>query len=498
MSQPDILLMMSDQHAAWFMGHESGVTDTPNMDLLAAEGTRFINHYTACPLCVPARMSMLSGCFPTRIGVTGNNHTLADTAPTFLYALAAAGYETVLIGRMHFAGKDLRHGFTRRLGGDMTPTSWVPPIKEIAEERGKFMPTFSTRGCLEVIGGGESPVRYFDDDTIREAVEYLSKPHEKPQFILVGTFGPHFPYVAEPELYQKYLERGWLPSTFDSTPDFVKENHWLVSHQKEVDRETGKKAAAAYCAMIEETDRHLGELRRAFDVYTQKYGHEAVFGYMSDHGDTVGARNMYGKQTFFEDSVRVPFILSGKGIPKGKVIRENTSLLDIGPTICSMAGTSYEESWIDGMDLTPLISGQLSDELADRPVVSQYIESRGGASVWEPNKPSEPEQVSYGIMIRWNKWKYFVYHGLEEQAVLLDMESDPEELRNVRKEYPAITEKLHTIAMQIISPEQAEEAHRSHNQMNKWLRKYEQITGERLDERWKNNPPTAKGKLIIQ
>ena len=80
MNKPDILLVMSDQHAAYYTGYESGIVDTPVLDELTAEGTRFANHYTSCPLCVPARMSFMTGRMPTKIGVTNNNMTIAETA----------------------------------------------------------------------------------------------------------------------------------------------------------------------------------------------------------------------------------------------------------------------------------------------------------------------------------------------------------------------------------------------------------------------------------
>lgn len=96
--RPDILLFMSDQHAPQFMAGAEMEVDTPNLDALRREGTSFSEAYTACPLCVPARMAMLSGMRAARTGIFTNNDALPDTLPTFLHHLAAAGYETVLPG----------------------------------------------------------------------------------------------------------------------------------------------------------------------------------------------------------------------------------------------------------------------------------------------------------------------------------------------------------------------------------------------------------------
>ena len=491
-SQPDILLIMSDQHAAYYMGHEGGMVDTPNMDALAAEGTRFANHYTSCPLCVPARMSFMTGRLPTKIGVTNNNQTIAETDPTFLFPLVSAGYETVLIGRMHFIGKDLRHGFTKRLGGDMTPTCWAPQWSAVGKERGKeFVSTFSAGGCLNTIGAGESPVRYFDNMVLENALNYLSIPHEKPQCIIVGTFGPHFPYVADNTLYQKYKSRGYLPETFSADPDFVRNNPWLAAHQKNVDEETAKHAVAAYCALIEESDQKIGQILNAFKAYGKKNRHEIIYGYTSDHGDTVGARRIYGKQTFFEDSARVPLLLAGNGIPVGKTVTANTSIMDIGPTLCALAGTSYEGRFVDGINLLPHLKKDGMKNL--RPVFSQYMESTGS----DRDNTKGKVKLSYGIMVRCGDWKYVEYHGCEDQATLFNIKDDPQESRNLVSNYPRVGEELHDLAMLIADPRVAEMEHLDRTRMHKWLQDYEQSAGFDDEERWKDNPPSACGQNVF-
>ena len=99
---PDILLFISDQHAPQYQADGQMPVDTPNLAALREQGTAFDAAYTPCPLCVPARMAMLSGLAPHHTGIFTNNDTLPQTTPTFLHAMAAAGYETVLVGRMHF------------------------------------------------------------------------------------------------------------------------------------------------------------------------------------------------------------------------------------------------------------------------------------------------------------------------------------------------------------------------------------------------------------
>lgn len=145
---PDILLFISDQHAPQYQAGGQMPVDTPNLAALREQGTAFDAAYTPCPLCVPARMAMLSGLSPYHTAIFTNNDTLPQTTPTFLHAMAAAGYETVLVGRMHFIGPDQRHGFTRRVAPDFTNSGWVRPQKALEQDFGVHTQTMGYNGAL--------------------------------------------------------------------------------------------------------------------------------------------------------------------------------------------------------------------------------------------------------------------------------------------------------------------------------------------------------------
>lgn len=129
---------------------------------------------------------------------------------------------------------------------------------------------------------------------------------------MVGTYAPHFPYVGEKALYEKYLSRAVLPPSFyDPCP--TKE---LARHHQEVSEEQALGAQAAYCAMIEQLDSRIGRVRGAFDAYCDRKGCERLFLYTSDHGDQVGDRRMFGKSTFYEKSAKIPLILAATASPR--------------------------------------------------------------------------------------------------------------------------------------------------------------------------------------
>jgi len=119
MQRPNVLLIMTDQHSKHFLGsYGNDIVRTPNLDRLASEGMRFTSAYCPAPLCVPSRMSFMTSRTPSRNRVWNNEGILSSAIPTWAHVLTAAGYETSLIGRMHFKGLDTRHGFENRPIGE--------------------------------------------------------------------------------------------------------------------------------------------------------------------------------------------------------------------------------------------------------------------------------------------------------------------------------------------------------------------------------------------
>ena len=119
---PNLLYIHSDQHNPYVTGcYGDPLVQTPHLDSLAAEGVVLENVYCPSPICVPSRMSMLSGRYPYENAVWTNSHILDSGIPTFAHAMGAAGYQPVLIGRMHSLGPDQLHGYAERLVGDHGP-----------------------------------------------------------------------------------------------------------------------------------------------------------------------------------------------------------------------------------------------------------------------------------------------------------------------------------------------------------------------------------------
>lgn len=483
---PDIMIYMSDQHGADFCSWGRVPVDTLVLGNMRENGTSFESAYTPCPLCVPARMSMMSAKLPSKTGVYDNGYTLPDLTPCFTHALAAAGYETVLAGRMHFTGKDQRHGFTRRIAPDMTPVSWKKPFRQIVEERGRTVSAFSSRGATDLVGAGPSIVTDYDQMVLDRVLKYLEEEHDKPQFILVGMFGPHFPYITEEDMYRKYYDRVNMPDYFgpENLPDYINRILPLKNKLKgeQVTPEIARGCLAAYCGQIEVMDRQIGILRRSFRQFAGKRGNGQVFGYISDHGDMAGERRMYGKQTYFEKSSRVPMIFEGDWIKKGKAVNHPVSLMDLGPTLCDLAGTSFPFG--GGISLKPYLETENHDWNPDRVVVSQMMDTVG-------------DQPCASIMLRFRQYKYILYHGYEKEALLFDLECDPKEECNILDRNPELADWCLKKAQESADFKRMEQEYLEHRRDAELFRAYEAAAGFDDSERWKDNAPETRGALSV-
>ncbi len=474
----DILIFMSDQHTPYISGWRGGFADTPNLDRLCAEGTRFDEAYTACPLCVPARMAMMSGLLAQKTGVFTNFDSFPNTQPSILHPLAGAGYEIVLCGRMHFVGIDQRHGFTKRIAPDTTPVGWSRPVEKLRAERGEFVAAYAAPGSTGFVGGGETPVVNYDNGVIQSALEYLSEEHEKPQCIVVGTYGPHFPYVAPKELYLKYMDRVKVPEMFRERPDYM--NQVLLGQcNRGVTEEKVRGAIAAYCGLVELMDTQIGQVRDKFESFTRQRGSEGVFCYLSDHGDQLGDRGIFGKDTFFEKSAKIPMIFAGTGIRAGQVRKEAVSILDMGPTLWDMLESEKLPEY-DGTSLLPALRGEPAD--MDRTVICEHILKPEG-------------QYVHALMLKQGRYKYIAYHGLNE--MLFDTEEDPLERSNLLPQLPDAADNFRQFAAALKPSEQIEQEQVLHEQKIRWFRSWEAAAGLDESERWQDNPPEARVKPEI-
>ena len=491
--QRDILIFISDQHAGAVMGHAGADVDTPNLDDIQRHGTSFTNAYTPCPLCVPARMAFMSGLAPKNTGIYVNNDTLPNVTPSFLHSMVDAGYETVLVGRMHFMGEDQRHGFVKRVAPEFTPTTWNRPVELMRRFRGEYVAPVYFAAVQLGIGGGENCVTYYDRMVTQAALDYLAQPHDKPQCIVVGTYGPHFPYTAPKALYEKYKKRVMLYKDFY---DYPQEFAGFLDHRDmKVDEQTAINCMAAYYALVETADGQIGKVRQAFREMTRREGREGVFVYTSDHGDMNGHKGMYGKHVMFEDSARIPMLMEGDGVPEGRVVNDNVSLLDIAPTVCTLGGAQVFEEF-DGRTLTDYFTGGDEERIVTSDIYETYVPNEYRYKVMSPESAKFRKKI-YGLMVKYKNYKYIRY--IDEfggrTEVLYDLKEDPGERVNVISGCHDIAAKLRTFADGYADPTEIMKTQRIRARNYRLFSKYEAAAhGITAGEMWTDNPPEGRLK----
>ena len=419
-SRPNMLFIMSDQHSKFHLGcYGDPLVRTPHLDRLASEGMTFTNAYTAAPLCVPARMAFMTGRRPSANQVWTNDHILSSALPTWAHAIGALGYETALIGRMHFVGADQRHGFEYRPLGEYganypgAPKKGGPILKSIPGTLGQ------TRECVETAGYGRTTNQDFDDRVARAVCAYLEEKagkNERPFAAVAGFVLPHCPFFAPRELYEYYSERVDVPQP--SAREREREPPAITNFKKRrrlhqpLPVERIKVARAAYFGLCEYFDRKVGQILDVLDE--TGLSESTLVIYCSDHGEMAGEHGCWWKSNYYEGSVGVPLIARLPGVvPADGQNPVLCNLLDLAPTAVEMAGGAALPA-ADGYSLWKELRGERDGDRDDS-TFSELSTSHG-------DPPSR--------MVRQGPWKLYKCHDGTPPA-LFNLAEDPEELNDL-------------------------------------------------------------------
>jgi arylsulfatase A-like enzyme len=415
-NRPNILLIITDQQRAGLLGCEGDRhIRTPALDRLAASGTRFELAYAANPVCVPSRVSMMTGRMPSYFGMRSNaEHRNSVPDGTVENAMGSilrrAGYQTVYGGKTHW------------LQG-MTPTSIGFDLLT-SDER----------------------------DGLAEACsQFLREPKEQP-FLLVASFiNPHdICYMAiddftsatgQPTMYpQSKVERQRLaqamqipagvseneffstiapplPSNFEIPPhepesitqSYVEPAGYLKYARSQWSPQRWRLYRWAYRRLMEMVDRQIGQVLTALDEAGLADSTVVIF--TSDHGDMDAAHRMEHKSVLYEEAARVPLIIRDplQATPFAvDQIHPVTVGLDLLPTLCDYAGVESPPD-LAGQSLRGLING---DETMPARTFT-VVESQAGR------------------MVRTGRFKYVVYESGANRQQLIDLATDPGEMVNL-------------------------------------------------------------------
>jgi choline-sulfatase len=383
---------------------------------------RFTNAYCPAPLCVPSRMSFMTSRTPSRNRAWNNHAVLSSAIPTWAHVLGAAGYETSLIGRMHFVGPDQRHGFENRPLGEYSAKH--PGVPESGGPRWQKFPgstSGQSRAAVEIAGTGTTTYQYFDERVAEATGDYLREradhPTGRPFAAVAGFVLPHCPFIAPKELFDDYYDRVDIPPIEENQPATVtrfRDIRGILNPP--LDEERIRIARAAYLALCDFFDAQVDKVLDTLDE--TGLARNTLVVYISDHGECAGEHGCWWKSNYYEGSVGVPMIARLPGaIARGSVSNAICNLTDLGPTFAEIAGAQMHR--VDGRSLWPTLTG---NHPADRPneTFAELVDSKGGS----PNFASR--------MVRSGKWKLWVY-GDDAQLppALFDLESDPGELNDL-------------------------------------------------------------------
>ncbi len=444
---PNILFIMADQLAPQALpvyGHR--IVRTPHLDRLAARATVFDSAYCNFPICAPARASLLSGRLPHSIGSYDNASEFPASIPTMAHYLTGLGYRTILCGKMHFIGPDQLHGFEERLTTDIYPSdfAWTPDFLKGPSHR----PTgVSMRPILEAGPCERSLQIDYDDEVEHRGVQKLydlaRDPGGQPFFLTVSFTHPHPPFVVGREHWDRYRHDEIDLPRVAPIPYEKLDPHsqWLhVAHAQNlytVTDEHVRNARHAYYGMVSYIDDKVGRLLRALESAGLAQDTVVVFGV--DHGEMLGERGMWFKQTFYEWSVRIPLMIAAPGMGPRRV-GAHVSLVDLLPTFLDFATDGAPPAPVDPLDgrsLLPLMTGKDAGE--DRVAISEY---------------SSEGVCAASRMVREGRWKYVLTRGLP--PMLFDLVADPDELHDLAGQ-PQVREheaRLHARAISGWDPEE--------------------------------------------
>lgn len=427
-SNPNIILIYMDDMGYGDIGSTGAMNyQTPNIDKMASEGMRFTNFYTVSPICSASRAALLTGSYPTRIGITGALMPNADIGinsneVTIAELLKDQGYATGMVGKWHLGDAQkflpLQHGFDEYFGlpysNDMWPVDYDGTPADSGSFHAKYFPP------LPLIEGNET-IEYMEDHQDQDrlttrytekAVNFIERHKEQPFFLYFAHAMPHVPLGVS-------------------------------------DKFRGKSDQGLYGDMMMEVDWSIGQLLQVLRdneiedntlvIFTSDNGPWLNYG---NHAGSAGGLRE-GKQTTWEGGNRVPAIIHWpKVVPAGVINNYMAATIDILPTIAAITGASLPDHKIDGVNISSLLKGEKDSQ----PRKSLYF-------YYNENDLQAVRNGKWKLVLphKWNSYEGKLpgtggypgeRHIQSTNMALYDLRRDPGERYNVIDQHPEVLEEL--------------------------------------------------------
>ncbi|VGO12340.1 Arylsulfatase [Pontiella desulfatans] len=436
--KPNVLFFMSDDLNTALSGFGHPQCQTPMLDRLAADGVRFENMHCQYPVCGASRSSIMSGLYPYTNGTLGNAGTLRGNMPdvvTMSQLFRQNGYHVGRVSKIYHMGipGEIIAGTAER----DDPHSWDEVVNIKAPEQNA--PGIKTnwspkdKGSQAFVGveaEGDDLV-HADGMAADHAIDFLKRNQDQPFFLACGFVRPHVPLVAPAKYFDRYDRAAMIAPVvpegdLEDVPQIIR-GYKRNSSTYDVTPELHKGLLEAYYASVSYMDAQVGRVLDCLEELGLKENTIVVF--TSDHGYLLGHHNKFQKQHLFEESTRVPFIVSVPWMKDrhGEASRHITELIDLYPSLAELAGLEAPDG-LHGESLLPLLNDPASKDWKKE--VAFTISRSGGESIRTHDW-------------RFNQWNYG-RGGME----LYDLKNDPGEFTNLA-ENPEYAERLEQLRKQL-------------------------------------------------
>jgi len=424
---PNIVLVLADQlryQSCGYAGDEKA--HTPNLDRLAASGADFRQAASSMPVCCAYRASLLTGKHTGSTGMVINELRMNTGHTCLAHCLTQAGYDTAYIGKWHL--------YANQLGNHHEPrNSFVPR----GPDRLGFDGYWAAYNFHHTYYGAyyhtESPEKipygegvYEPDAQTDMAIDYIerAKDSRRPFFLMLSLGSPHDPWErgnVPKQFYGLYEDLQLsLPRNYSDEMDPYGDAWSNIEKRPDTLREWMR----CYYAMTANLDWNVGRLLEA--IGQAGISRDTIFLFTSDHGEMFGAHGRMKKNIFYEEAVRVPFLLRWPGrITEELVSDACLSTVDIMPTLLSLAGVGIPRE-VEGVDLSHAAIGGEGPE----PEFA-FLMNTGACATWSDGHEWRA--------LRNGHHTYAVFRGCQEKGLprnelLFDNLADPFQLQNLAEE----------------------------------------------------------------